>query len=154
MYEIIKAVPDVEVLLTLEPEELGAKLLFLLRQRFAEKMFLPSALTGELWRHSSLPNQQVLYPRHQEGAINLALSEAWAWLETQGLIVPAGENGPIGWRNLRRRARRFEGETEFAQYTVARMLPKPALNSRIAGTVWMAFMRGEFDVAVFQAMKA
>jgi hypothetical protein len=34
------------------------------------------------------------------------------------------------------------------------MLPKQALHHRIAGTVWMAFMRGEFDVAVFQAMKA
>jgi uncharacterized protein (TIGR02391 family) len=34
------------------------------------------------------------------------------------------------------------------------MLPKQALHPRIANTVWMAFMRGEFDVAVFQSMKA
>jgi uncharacterized protein (TIGR02391 family) len=34
------------------------------------------------------------------------------------------------------------------------MLPKEALHLNIAEKVWMAFMRGEFDVAVFQAMKA
>src|ERR1700677_4179936 len=34
------------------------------------------------------------------------------------------------------------------------MLPKDALHAKISKTVWMAFMRGEFDVAVFQAMKA
>jgi uncharacterized protein (TIGR02391 family) len=34
------------------------------------------------------------------------------------------------------------------------MLPREALHSKIADKVWMAFMRGEFDVAAFQAMKA
>jgi uncharacterized protein (TIGR02391 family) len=82
--------------------------------------------------------------------------EAWAWLEAQGLIVPDLEatNARNGWRRLSRRAKRFQSETEFAQYAVARMLPKDALHPRISGKVWMAFMRGEFDVAAFQAMKA
>ena len=34
------------------------------------------------------------------------------------------------------------------------MLPRDALHPKIAEKVWMAFMRGEFDVAAFQAMKA
>jgi uncharacterized protein (TIGR02391 family) len=34
------------------------------------------------------------------------------------------------------------------------MFPKQALHQKIANKVWMAFMRGEFDVAAFQAMKA
>ena len=34
------------------------------------------------------------------------------------------------------------------------MLPREALNPKLAEKVWTAFMRGEFDVAVFQAMKA
>jgi len=34
------------------------------------------------------------------------------------------------------------------------MLPRQALHRRIADKVWMAFMRGEFDVAAFQAVKA
>jgi uncharacterized protein (TIGR02391 family) len=84
-----------------------------------------------------------------------AVVEAWAWLEAQGLVVPEeGINGSNGFRRMSRRAHRFENESDFARYAVARRLPKDALHPRIAKKVWMAFMRGEFDVAVFQAMKA
>jgi uncharacterized protein (TIGR02391 family) len=155
MYELARGLPDVEVLLALEPEELGAKLLFLLRKRtFQRNMFMPGSLNAELWPLTSIPGQQTPYPRNRRDAIEVALTEAWAWLEAQGLIVPAPEvNGRNGWRILSRRALRFESEVEFAQYAVARMLPKQALHRKIADKVWMAFMRGEFDVAAFQAMK-
>jgi hypothetical protein len=44
-----------------------------------------------------------------------ALTEAWAWLEAQGLVVPAqGTNGQNGWRRLSHRARRMESEADFA----------------------------------------
>jgi len=55
---------------------------------------------------------------------------------------------------LSRRAKKFESEAEFADYAVARMLQREVLHPKIAERVWMAFMRGEFDVAAFQAMKA
>ena len=76
-------------------------------------------------------------------------------MEAQGLIVPAPDQGHgTAYRVLNRRARRFQSEAEFASYAVARMLPREALNPKLAEKVWTAFMRGEFDVAVFQAMKA
>ena len=154
MYELPRVIPDVEVLLALEPEALGAKLLFLARRRSPPlDVFLPSQLNDELWPQTTLPNQQTAYPRESREAVDLALSEAWAWVEAQGLIVGANR-GPLPWRRLSRRARRFEIEAEFARYAVARMLPKDALHARIADKVWLAFMRGEFDVAAFQAMKA
>jgi uncharacterized protein (TIGR02391 family) len=156
MYELSQIIPDADVLLKLEPEELGAKLLFLLRKRtFQNNMFLPANLNAELWPLALLPGQQPPYPSNRRDALDVALAEAWSWLEAQGLIVPAPDiNGRNGWRILSRRAQRFESETEFARYSVARMLPKDALHPRIADKVWMAFMRGEFDVAAFQAMKA
>lgn len=46
------------------------------------------------------------------------------------------------------------GEAEFVNYAIARHLPKETLHPRISGPVWMSFMRGEFDTAAFQAMKA
>jgi uncharacterized protein (TIGR02391 family) len=156
MYELAKSIPDTDVLLALEPEELGAKLLFLLRKRtFQRNMFMPSNLNDELWPSTTIPGQTTLYPRERREAIELALMEAWAWLEAQGLIVAAPDtNGRNGWRVLSRRAKRFENEADFTRYAVARMFPKQALHQRIADNVWMAFMRGEFDVAAFQAMKA
>jgi uncharacterized protein (TIGR02391 family) len=155
MKELAQAIPDAKVLLALEPEELGSKLLFLLRKRVPAGMVSLTNLEAEFWDGPHLRNGQPLYPREMRNGIAVAMTEAWAWLEAQGLLVPAADsNGRNGWRVLSRRARRFESEAEFANYAVARMLPREMLNPRIADKVWMAFMRGEFDVAAFQAMKA
>ena len=62
--------------------------------------------------------------------------------------------GISGNVRLSRRARKFESEAEFANYAAARHLPKEALHRSISGPVWMAFMRGEFEIAALQAMKA
>lgn len=86
--------------------------------------------------------------------VTLAIIEAWAWLEAQGLLIPASSiNGRNGWRILSRRARRMETEAEFASFNVSRLLPKDVLHSKIADPVWGAFVRGEFDSVAFQAMK-
>jgi uncharacterized protein (TIGR02391 family) len=154
MRELITGIPDAEVLLRLEPEGLGAKLLFLIRarQEQREEMFTLTGMSSELW---AFPPVGPQYPRERQSEILLALREAWAWLEAQGLIIPAEEpNGRNGWRVLSRRARKFENPAEFANYAVARRLPKETLHSRISGSVWMPFMRSEFDTAAFQAMKA
>ena len=69
--------------------------------------------------------------------------------------MPAGgDNGrQYGWRTLSRRAKHFESQAEFANYTVARMLRRESLHPRIAEKAWMAFMRGDFDFAAFHSMK-
>jgi uncharacterized protein (TIGR02391 family) len=106
-----------------------------------------------LWE-LSYHNNQLPYPRDKRSQITLALTEAWAWLNAQGLLVPAsGENGKNGWKVLSRRARNMETEADFASFTVGRLLPKDVLHPKIAEAVWGAFMRGAFDVAAFQAMK-
>jgi uncharacterized protein (TIGR02391 family) len=151
MSAVVKAIPDVDVFLSLEPEELGAKLLFLAKAR--PGMFTPSSFETEIWEADM--RREPAYPRNQKEAIALAFAEAWAWLEAQGLIVPAPDQGRgTSFRVLSRRARRFQSDAEFASYAVARMLPREALHPKLAEKVWLAFMRGEFDVAAFQAMKA
>jgi hypothetical protein len=159
MYELSRTIPNAQVLLAMEPEELGAKILFLLRKRSEQSRepFLFSNLIGELWprNYPYMGGQHEPYPQERQDEINLALSEAWAWLVAQGLLVEApGQHGGADWRVLSRRARRFEDESEFARFAVAHMLPKEALHPRISNKAWSAFMRSEFDVAVFQAMKA
>jgi uncharacterized protein (TIGR02391 family) len=94
------------------------------------------------------------YPVGRNGEIQLALAEAWAWLVAQGLLVNAPGQTGGDFRALSRCARRFENEAEFANYAVSRMVQRDAVHPKIAQTVWMAFMRNEHDVAVFQAMKA
>ena len=158
MQELVRDIP-VSGLLELSPEELGAKMPFYLRARSQSPqsanrgMFNLNNIEGEIVWSPLLGNPSV-YPPEKRADVSLALSEAWAWLEAQGLIVPAsGANGQNGWRVLSRRARKMETSAEFANFKVGRLLPKEVLHARIADRVWGAFMRGEFDSAAFQAMK-
>jgi uncharacterized protein (TIGR02391 family) len=153
MIRLPTEIPDVEVLLALEPEELGAKMLFLIRSRQDAGMFNLPNMRSEVWS-TNLANC-AQYPQNRKREVDLAIAEALAWLEAQGLVVPAeGMNGQNGWRHFSRRALKFQNEAEFVDYSIARRLPKENLHPRISGPVWMSFMRGEFDTAVFQAMKA
>lgn len=158
MQELLQQIPDVSLFLELAPEELGAKILFLMRARSSRQEyqfgFLLSALEAELWPQT-FGGQRRTYPLNKRDEVGLALTEAWAWLEAQGLLVPAnGTNGQIGRRVLSRRARAMASEAEFANFKIARLLPKEVLHPQIANRVWGAFVRGEFDSAAFQAMKA
>ena len=149
MLQLVQAIPDPNVLLALEPEELAAKLLFLIRQRGG--LIHAGNFTNELFGIGATPG----YSRERSDEIVLAFTEAWAWLEAQGLLVPAeATNGQNGWRVLSRRAKRMENEVDFANFKTARLLPRDLLHPTFAGTVWLAFMRGEFDVAALQAMKS
>jgi uncharacterized protein (TIGR02391 family) len=153
MLQLLIAIPDPAVLLALEPEELAGKMLFLLRGRHDAAHFNMSNLRSELWNPHLV--QGAGYPQNQKREIDLAIAEALAWLEAQGLIVPAeGMNGSNGWRNPSRRARAFESDVDFTNFVVARRLPKEALHAKISNVVWQAFIRGQYDVAAFQAMKA
>ena len=148
--EIAAAVPDVEVLLDLEPEELGAKLLFAFR-RSGQSGFSLNELAEVLFKDKERPPP---YPREQIFPVRYAFAEAWAWLEAQGLLIPIPTNtDPRAWRQMSRRAKRFVDEAEFTDFAIARLLPRDLLNPRIRDKVWGHFVRGEFDVAVHQAMK-
>ena len=153
MLQLRQTIPDPEALLALEPEELAAKLLFLIRGRSdLGARYHPGNLELELWNES---HGQPSYPRGRKAEISLAVTEALAWLEAQGLAVPdTGMNGTNGWRRLSRRALKLENSADFVHYAMARRLPREGLHPKLASSVWLAFMRGEFDVAVFQGMKA
>jgi uncharacterized protein (TIGR02391 family) len=156
MRELPKAIPDVDALLNLQPEELGAKLLFLMRERLTQQPnFMPHLGSAQNEIRDNRHDGSPMYPTNRATDVELAMAEAWAWLEAQGLLVrAAGQIVTSDFRVLSRRARSFENEAEFANYAVSRMLQRDALHLKIAQTVWMAFMRNEYDVAVFQAMKA
>ena len=76
----------------------------------------------------------------------------FSWLIVQGLAVPS--SGQPHFLQLSRRGRKVKTESDFASFKIARLLPREILHPRIAEPVWHAFLRGEFDVAAFQAMKA
>ncbi|WP_265516008.1 TIGR02391 family protein [Nitratireductor luteus] len=157
MRPLDQIMPPVELVLNMEPEELGAKLLFVLRDVAADNSmsmvnrngFVASLFTPQGGR------QSPAFPIKLRESVELAVTEAWVWLEAQGFLIPApGENGRNGYRVLSRRAAQFEDDTDFTRYSASRYLRKELLHPAIANSVWSAFLRGEYDVAAFQAMKA
>lgn len=146
--DIANKIPDVEQLLALEPEDLAAQLLLLWQRRSPQEHVQPDNFDpGRRLNPSNLP-----YPAQRFPEIALAFSEAFSWLTAHGLAVPASRQAQT--LRLSRRGSKLETVSDFSNFTIARLLPREILHPRIAEPVWHAFLRGEFDVAVFQAMKA
>jgi uncharacterized protein (TIGR02391 family) len=150
-------IPDADVVLALEPEELGLRILQVvgswaphMQQQLQLDTFINSVLG-----HPQTPNQ-VPYPANLREALSEAIREAWAWLEGQGFLLPDPRfmDPGSGPRVLNRRARRLAKEVDPRRALSARRLSKDALHPTIREDVWSLYHRGKYDTAVFEAMKA
>jgi uncharacterized protein (TIGR02391 family) len=151
-------IPNIETLVAMEPEELGAHLLMAIKAEIEpprRQMVHSNNDMNQLARRLLGLDHSDLLPTNREAERERAMVEAWHWLEAQGLLVPASRtNGQNGWRVPSRRAMQFSSVAEFVPYAVARRLDPGMLNLRIRAKVWGAFVRGDFDVAALVAMKA
>src|ERR1019366_3218451 len=84
--------------------------------------------------------------------VHAALMEAWAWLEREGFLI-RDANQPAPWFSISRRGQRVTSREDFEAYRRASLLPKGQLHASIASKVYPAFLRGEYDTAVFQAFR-
>ena len=137
-------VSDAKALLELEPEELAGVLM--------EHLNSLSTLEQRqrLNRYSfGLGHTVQEYPQDQRKELSLALMEAWVWLEREGLLVPkAGEPGGVV---ISRRGQQLRTRDQVHSYRRANWLPRQLLHPRIAQKVWAPFLRGDYEMAVFQA---
>jgi uncharacterized protein (TIGR02391 family) len=60
---------------------------------------------------------------------------------------------PAGWFFLSRRAQQLKSRADFKACRKANLLPRGQLHPVIASRVYPAFLRGEYDTAVFQAFR-
>jgi uncharacterized protein (TIGR02391 family) len=143
LYTII---PDPEVLLSLEPEELAGVVLEILNS-------VDQSVHGKLNRYNfGLDHNFKEYPQQYWKSIGKVVMEAWVWLEREGLIAP--EPGSQGdWVFVTRRGQQIKTAADLQSYRRSDLLPKRQLHPAIAQKVWATFLRGEYDTAVFQAFK-
>jgi uncharacterized protein (TIGR02391 family) len=80
------------------------------------------------------------------------LTAAWTWLENEGLLVrdPLQQSPSF---SISKRAQPLRTREDFAAYRKANLLPKGQLHPLIASKVYPAFLRGEYETAVFQAFR-
>ncbi len=158
MKSLNSLIPDIDVLLSLEPEELGLATLRALKSYTAQdqdRKFHPNNIEGTLVGYASRPTRDggAGYPDGKEPEVKLALGEAFNWLESAGLVIHFPKAGP-GWLVLSRKAYRLLEAGDFEQFTTSLEFPKSMLHPRIADKVWLALSRGDLDDAVFMAFKA
>jgi uncharacterized protein (TIGR02391 family) len=148
-------VPDVDVALSLAPEELAPALLRLAKQNLQNGLFEPGAAVDLQSAMGSDAYRISAYSR-REGELYLALGEAWNWLRVHGMIIPApGTNGANGWMVISRRGHAMlADEQAFARFREAAAFPKSMLHPAIAGSVWIALSRGDLSDAVFISFRA
>jgi uncharacterized protein (TIGR02391 family) len=140
-------VSDVDVLVALEPDELGLHILQVLAAWPAHigsqgvKGFTNGALEG----YAPGPKQQE---------VAQAIREAWAWLEGQGLLLQDPQYYEGDLRVLSRKARRLAKDPKARRAFIGHRLPKETLHPNIREDVWALYHRGKYDTAVLEAMKA
>jgi uncharacterized protein (TIGR02391 family) len=147
VHSLSSLVPNVADLLSLEVEELAGVLLVHLN---SIECTTPNQGGFCLHNFFNAPQRRDYEDRQEE--VNIALMEAWAWLRSGGLIVErASPTG--GFYFISRRGKQITSRNDFDAYRKASLLPKGQLHPFIASKVYPAFLRGEYDTAVFQAFR-
>jgi len=147
--------PDAEVVLALQPEELAGLLLEVLNSsiEFGKGRARENYFHRPNWIGDATHSREG-YPHARLEEIKRAVLEAWSWLEHAGLVAPHPDASTWGQYFVTRRGQAIRSKEDFEKYRHATLLPRPLLHPLLADQVWLAFMRGENDVAVFQAFRA
>jgi len=142
-------IPAPEDLLRLEPEELAGVILEHLHSCKEDEGIWSIHNYCNILRSSDCP--QVYRDRERE--VGRALMESLMWLQHEGLIAPKPDSSSGSWFYMTRRGKRLKGKADLSVYKKAKLLPENLLHPVIAEKVSSAFLRGEYDTAVFQAFR-
>src|SRR5258708_39605774 len=113
--ELKQRIPDTEVLLRLEPEELAGILLPILRKEGANYQ---GKVSGYNFCNGFRQVQEI-YPRLTVPAVTRAIMEAWGWMLNNGLLAPEPENHTGDWAFLTRASEKLQTTTDFEMFRKA-----------------------------------
>ncbi len=137
---LAELINDPDTLLSLEPEELAA---FVLKDLTASE-----SAGNNVNRH----NYCLRFQRQPEN-VQKAIVEAWVWLEREGCLAPKPSLIAGNTMFVTRRGKRLAKSQDTSAYKRSGLLPKEFLHPVVVQKVWSAFIRGDYDTAVFQAFK-
>jgi uncharacterized protein (TIGR02391 family) len=145
---LIDFAPTVEALIEIEPEDLGLIVITVVRDRQPPTdNFTISDLEMPLWNANT-----PAYPQYRRKEVRRALAEAWQWLQAEGLIMPDPEQSG-DWFRLTRRGERLKSRADVDAYRKGGLLPASILQPILLEKVRPMFLRGDYDLATFEAFK-
>ena len=159
--KLFEILPDADSLLSLEPEELAGPLLVSLEgnQNINPESVISYGLMSISFEGGRRQMRQQYPPEHDD-QILFALMEAWQWLEREGFIALKPTQlsretsaGMLTTYFVTRRGKTIETPEVLEAYRRANLLPQRQLHPIIAQKVWAMFLRGDYDIAVFQGFK-
>jgi hypothetical protein len=121
MIDIRSIIPDPEILLSLEVEELAGVLLMHLN-------------SGGILHHYNFFNSLRVYPLYgnrdekRDEKVNQALMEAWDWLGNEGFPAKQGDDSTKSGTFITRRGQRMKSREDLATYIKGNLLPKGQLH--------------------------
>lgn len=145
MPKLAEVLPDLNNLLSMAPEDLGVVLL-----KLAASNRSVNFTTSE-WGMSVLSAHQPM-DMNKRRAVHRAIEEAMQWLRNEGLVMKDPEQ-PNGYFCLTRKSEALRETGDFESYRKANLLPVSILHPKLAKKVRPMYLRGDYDVAVFQAFK-
>ena len=156
MASLSELIPDAAVLVALEPDELGLRMLPALATWPSWEGMLNVDTMVKTYTRQPAPGQPYLpggpYPIQYRAEVGQALREAWQWLVGAALLIPSPTRASEFV--LSRKADRIAAAPDPVRAHAPRILHKESLDELIREDVWALFQRGKFDTAVFEAMKA
>jgi uncharacterized protein (TIGR02391 family) len=154
---IHQIVPDPETLLSLEIPEAAFVLLQHLASNNDGCSRARPAFLGNLFGEHSNPANGYSSTDPNAARFKEAITEhllaAWQWLLKEGLLLPLPSN-VAGWVFVGSRGHEAVSKEVFDRYRRAALLPQSILHSSISATALSAFLRGEYDIAVFASYRA
>ena len=152
MATLTSLIPDVEILVSLPPEELAETVLYIAAEHRQNKLAHLQFVTSQIDGASGAENG---YPQSRRYDAELAVAEAWNWLVVQGLLIhEPGVNGTNGFMLLSRRAQKLLADGSFKTYARSLSFPRSLLHPSIANEVWLDIVRGDLETAVFKSFRA
>lgn len=152
MDTLTSLIPDVDVLMSLAPEELAEVVLRLAAEHRQNNLIHLQSISSQI---DGAPGTNSGYPQNRRMDAELALAEAWNWLVVNGLLIlEPGYNGTNGYMLLSRRAQTLLSNGSFKTYVRSVSFPKALLHQVIADEVWLDIVRGDIETAVFKAFRA
>lgn len=137
--------PDLDALESAAVEDVA--FLGLEQATSAERNFSPGNIILSLTQ-SPYVASHGLTPQAVVSRMKAVLSEAFAWLEAEGLIVKDYSEHSGSWYLVSRRGRAVKGREGLSSYAKARYLPRDVLRDDVSEVALAPFLAGRYDEAV------
>lgn len=144
---LLSALPDADAILTFPIEELAWVILDIVLTKSGRSDDLVSMGTY-IQEVKEWPN----FDRSKWEEAALAISEAWAWLLSNGFLVQAYGQAE-SYKRPTRLALSLQDSAARKSYSKSMLLPRELLHPVIAERAWPVFIRGDYETAVFVSFK-